>query len=109
MRVQAYNNLMSDIKPSLTFKELIELGKYEEEYLSQYSEWGTFDRHIKFQFISQAIKNRRRQIRIQWANLANQLNFSKKPHLADAQKKVEKALKDLDEDEERLMVEYAGS
>jgi hypothetical protein len=100
---------MTDSKLPLTFKESIEMGKYEEDFLSQYQEWGTFDRHIKFQFISQAIINRRRQIRMQWANLANQLNFSKKPHLALAQKKVEQALKELDEDEERLMVEYAGS
>ena len=41
--------------------------------------------------------------------MANQPNFSKKPHLAAAQKKVQKALEDLEIDEEQLMVEYAGA
>jgi hypothetical protein len=99
---------MKDSVTPLTFRESIDLGKYEEAYLTQYQEWNNLDKHLKFQFISQAIKNRRRQLRLQWANLANQLNFSKKPHLADAQKKVEQSLRDLDKDEEKLMVQYAG-
>ena len=93
----------------ITFKESIQLGKYEPEYLNQYKEWQELDRHLQFQYISQAIINKRQQLRLQWARLANQPNFSKKPHLAEAQKKVEQALRDLDENEEKLMVEYAGS
>lgn len=99
---------MADIKPPLSFNEAIDMGKYDEKYLSQYQEWQEFDRQIKFQFITKAITNRRRQLRLQWANMANQPNFSKKPHLAEAQKKVEQALVILDKDEEALMVEYAG-
>lgn len=99
---------MFDSNRILTFKESIQFGKYEEDYLSQYKEWQELDTHLKFQYISQAIINKRRQLRLQWANLANQPNFSKKPHLLEAQKKVEKALRDLDKDEELLMVEYAG-
>jgi hypothetical protein len=92
----------------ISFKESIELGKYDAEYLEQYAEWNELDRHLQYQYIVQAIINKRRQLRLQWARLANQPNFSKKPHLADAQKKVEQALRDLDADEEKLMVEYAG-
>ncbi len=92
----------------ITFKESIALGKYDAEYLSQYPEWQELDRHLQFQYISQAIINKRRQLRLQWANLANQPHFSKKPELAAAQKKVEQALIDLDVDEEKYMVEYAG-
>lgn len=92
----------------LTFKESIDMGKYEEEYLDQYQEWQEMDDHIKFQFISKAIINRRRQLRIQWANLANNLDFSKKPHLKEAQKKIEQAIRDLNDDEEMLQVKYAG-
>ncbi|MBP9820427.1 hypothetical protein KBC79_06875 [Candidatus Woesebacteria bacterium] len=99
---------MNTAQPLLSFAESIELGKYDQEYLSQYQEWRELDRQLKFQFISKAIKKRRLQLRLQWANLANQPNFSKKPHLLDAQKKVEQALVDLDKDEEVLMVEYAG-
>ncbi|MBP7876130.1 hypothetical protein KA012_04010 [Candidatus Woesebacteria bacterium] len=99
---------MNSSTPLLSFAESIELGKYDQEYLSQYQEWRELDRQLKFQFISKAIKKRRLQLRLQWANLANQPNFSKKPHLLDAQKKVEQALSDLEKDEEVLMVEYAG-
>ena len=93
----------------ISFKESIELGKYEVEYLSQYKEWQELDRHLQYQYITQALVNKRRQLRLQWALMANQPNFSKKPHLAVAQKKVQKALQDLEIDEEQLMVEYAGA
>ncbi len=93
----------------ISFKESIELGKYEVEYLSQYKEWQELDRHLQYQYITQALVNKRRQLRLQWALMANQPNFSKKPHLAAAQKKVQKALQDLEIDEEQLMVEYAGA
>ncbi len=92
----------------ISFKESIELGKYEVEYLQAYKEWQELDRHLQYQYIVQAITNKRRQLRLQWAKLANQPNFSKKPFLADAQKKVERALEELEKDEERLMVEFAG-
>ncbi len=92
----------------ISFKESIELGKYQTEYLEQYKEWQELDRHLQYQYIVQAIINKRRQSRLQWARLANQPNFSKKPYLTDAQRKVERALQDLEDDEERLMVEYAG-
>lgn len=100
---------MNDQDHVISFKEAIELGKYEPEYLCRYDEWQKIDRHVQFQFITQALTNRRRQLRLQWAGLNNQLDFSKKPYLKDALKKVEQAMKDLNADEERLFVEFAGS
>lgn len=99
---------MSSSPRIISFKESIELGKYDAEYLSQYKEWQELDRHLQYQYIVQAIINKRRQLRLQWARLANQPNFSKKPELVTAQKKVEAALVELDRDEEKLMIEYAG-
>lgn len=99
---------MSSSPRIISFKESIELGKYDVEYLSQYKEWQELDRHLQYQYIVQAIINKRRQLRLQWARLANQPNFSKKPELVTAQKKVEAALVELDRDEEKLMIEYAG-
>ncbi|MCA9368729.1 MAG: hypothetical protein H6773_00635 [Pseudomonadales bacterium] len=92
----------------ISFKESIELGKYQIDYLSQYKEWQELDRHLQYQYITQAITNKRRQLRLEWAKIANQPNFSKKPQLLAAQKKIEQALRDLDSDEETFMVEYAG-
>lgn len=99
---------MSDQKFEISFKEALDMGKYQEEFLSKYPEWQNADKQIRAQFINRALKNRRIQLRLQWANLANQLDFSKKPHLAEAQKKVEASLKELNEDEEKLLVKYAG-
>lgn len=92
----------------ISFKESIELGKYQIDYLNQYKEWEELDHHLQYQYITQAITNKRRQLRLEWAKMANQPNFSKKPQLLAAQKKIEKALRDLDTDEEALMIEYAG-
>lgn len=92
----------------ISFKESIELGKYQIDYLSQYKEWEELDRHLQYQYITQAITNKRRQLRLEWAKIANQPNFSKKPQLLAAQKKIEQALRNLDTDEEALMIEYAG-
>ena len=99
---------MANTQRLISFKESIELRKYEVEYLSQYKEWQELDRHLQYQYITQALVNKRRQLRLQWALLANQPNFSKKPQLLAAQKKIEQALRDLDSDEETFMVEYAG-
>jgi hypothetical protein len=104
-----YNQAMNDQALPLSFKEAIEMGKYDEAFLNQYSEWRGFDRQIKLQFITKALTNRRLQLRKQWASLANQLDFSAKPHLLEAQKRVEQALRELNQDEERILVEYAGS
>ena len=93
----------------LTFKEAIEMGKYEPDFLSQFPEWKKFDPQIQYQYVTQGIQNRRRQLRLQWATLCNQLDFSKKPHLKEAARKVEKAIQNLNADEERLIVQYAGS
>jgi hypothetical protein len=98
-----------DIASAITFKEAIELGKYEPDFLAQFPEWKTFDAQIQYQFVIKALHNRRKQLRLQWAELCTQLDFSKKPHLEVAQRKVEQAIRDLNDDEERLIVQYAGS
>lgn len=91
-------------QPSISFKEAIELGKYQEEYLSQFKEWAELDRQLQYRYIRQALNNRRRQLRVDWALLANQPNFSIKPHLQDAQKKFRKLYKTS-----RLMKNYSWS
>lgn len=101
--------MTQDVTKSISFREAIALGKYDPKFLEQFPEWNSFDAQIQYQFINKAIQNRRKQLRLQWAELANQLDFSQKPHLKAAQGKVEKAIRDLNEDEERLIVEYAGS
>lgn len=99
----------SNNDPAISFKEAIEMGKYEPDFLAQFPEWEKFDPQIQYQYVIKALTNRRKLLRQQWAAIVTQLDFSKKPHLEEAQHKVEKAIQQLNKDEERLVVEYAGS
>lgn len=95
--------------PSIPFEQAIEMGEYDPEFLSQYPEWKKLTKHIQYQYIRTALINRRKQLRLQWAELNNQLDYRLKPHLATAKQKVEQALRALNDEEERLIVEYAGA
>jgi len=43
----------------------------------------------------------------QYAQISNILDFRLKPHLAEAMKNVEKQLHEVEEDREKLFVEYS--
>ena len=91
-----------------TLEKAIELGEYNPEVLSQFGDFKVLSRHSQFQLIGQALKNRKRQLWMQWAEINNQLNFSKKPYLEEGLSKIKGQLDELDEDEERLLLEYSG-
>lgn len=44
---------------------------------------------------------------MQWAEITNMLDFRLKPYLRDALKNIEKQLERLQEDKEKLYVEYS--
>ncbi len=92
---------------SSAFEEAIKQGEYQPEFLSKFPEWKKMSRHRQFQYIRQGINNRERQISTQWAEVNNVLNFSKKPHLQEALRNLEKQLQNLREDKEELFVEYS--
>ncbi|MBU1088464.1 hypothetical protein KKA02_01105 [Patescibacteria group bacterium] len=85
----------------------IELGEYDVNYLSRFDEWKELPRNSQWQLIRRAIRNRKTLLRVNYAEIFNQLNFSEKPELAKALKNVEKQLKKLNEDEEKLQIEYS--
>lgn len=91
----------------MTLQKAVDLGEYEPEYLATFPEWHTLSKHVQFQFIKQGLDNRRRQLWVQWAEVNNTPNFHLKPHLAIAMKNIEKQIKKLDEDWERLFLEYS--
>jgi hypothetical protein len=92
----------------MTMKEVIDLGEYRPEFLSTFPEWYTLSAHIQFQYIRQALDNRRRHLITQWAEINNVLDFHLKPELKQGLKNIEKQLKILEEDRERLYIEYSG-
>ncbi|RLC34727.1 hypothetical protein DRH14_02320 [Candidatus Shapirobacteria bacterium] len=92
---------------SITLKQAIEMGEYDENFLSQFDEWNRLTRNMKWQLIRKALENKKRALRLNYAEIFNMLDFSKKPHLAEALKNVEKAIEDLYKDKEKLFVEYS--
>ena len=96
-----------NISSKMTLQKAIEMGEYNPEYLATFPEWLTLSRHIQFQYIRDAVENRRRHLVIQYAEINNILDFSKKPHLKEALKNIEIQLHKIEEDREKLFVEYS--
>lgn len=101
------NNKGSQNTKGITLQKAVDFGEYNPEYLATFSEWHRLSRIMQWQFIRQAIKNRRRFLLVQWAEINNQLDFSQKPYLADAAKNIEMQLKKISQDEEKFQVEYS--
>lgn len=93
--------------PILSLQKAIELGEYEADYLSQFSEWNQLSRHSQFQLIKQALENRLSQLAVAWSDINNLLDFSKKPHLQDALRNIEEQRLKVLKDKESLYMEYS--
>lgn len=91
----------------ITLQKAIDMGEYDPKYLSTFPDWFKLSRIMQWQMVSQAIKNRRRFLQLQWAEINNQLDFSQKPYLKEALKNIEKQLKVLRIDEEKYQVEFS--
>ena len=91
----------------LTLQKAIDLGEYKVEVLGMFEEWHKLSRHAQFELIKKAIDNRRKQLWQHWAELNNQLNFSKKPYLQPALDNVHAQIKQLESDNEQLYIEYS--
>lgn len=93
--------------PDMTLQKAVDMGEYNPEYLATFPEWHTLSRHIQFQHIRNAVENRRHHLLSQWAEVNNILDFSKKPELAEALVNIEKQLRQVEDDREKLFVEYS--
>jgi hypothetical protein len=101
------NNNRGAKKLAMSLQEAIELGEYDPVFLSQYPEWQSLSHHVQFEYIRKGLDNRRKQLLTHWAELTNVLEFSKKPKVQEAVKKVEQQVADLLKEKERLYVEYS--
>lgn len=104
----ARNTLDKKSPNNLTLEQTIDLGEYNPSFLSKFAEWQNLSTHIQWQMIRKALDMRHRQLITQYAELSNVMNFSKKPHIADALKNVERQIAKLAEDKENLYVEYSN-
>jgi len=92
----------------MTLQKAVDMGEYEPEYLATFPEWHTLSKHVQFQFIKQGLDNRRRQLWVQWAEVNNTPDFHLKPYLTITLKNIERLIKKLDDDWEKLFVKYSG-
>lgn len=91
----------------ITLQKAVEMGEYDPQKLSTYAQWHKLSRHIQFQLIRQALDNRFRILLQQWAAIANVPDFSKKPHLNEVLRNIERQQDILQHDKERLYIEYS--
>lgn len=95
------------VSQTMTLQKAIDMGEYNPDFLATFPEWLPLSRHVQWEMIRQGLKNRTRQLRIHWAEMSNQPDFSKKPYLRQAMKNIESQLNELQDNEERLQVEYS--
>lgn len=95
------------LPPNMSLQKAVELGEYDPEFLSGFPEWHSLSPHAQLQYIRQALDNRERQLVVQWAEISNVIDFSKKPHLDEALKNIESQRKKVNTDREKLYIEYS--
>lgn len=97
------------VSPSsvMSLQKAVDMGEYDPGFLAKFSEWKLLSRHVKLQFIRQGLDNRRKNLLMQWAELNNVLDFSTKPQIKVALRNVEKQLKELEDDREKIYLEYS--
>lgn len=91
----------------LTLEKAISLGEYNVKVLEKFSEFKSLSRHAQFQLIDEALRNKEKHLWKQWADINNQLDFSKKPHLREGLSNVQKQIDELHEDQEKLLIEFS--
>jgi len=104
---QSLGGKSSQTTNKLTLEKAVELGEYDPDFLANFPEWHKLNRHIQFQYIRQALENRRKQLLTQYAELNNVLDLRNKPDVWKAIGNIEKQLRHLLEEKERLFIEYS--
>jgi len=95
------------VSQAMTLQKAIDMGEYDPDYLSTFPEWHEISRHMQFEFIRKALENRNYHLLKQWAEINNMLDFRLKPQMALALKNIEKQMKKLEADKEKLYFEYS--
>lgn len=95
------------ISKSMTLQKAVDMGEYDPEFLGNFAEWHSLTRMMQWNYVRQAIKNRKRFLLLQWAEIANILDLRLKPELKEALKNIEKQQEKVNQDEERLQIDFA--
>lgn len=93
---------------SMTLQQAIDLGEYNLDVLKTFPEFLNLSSHAQFQLVRQALENKRRQLLMQWAEINNMLDFSKKPELKEALGNIDKKLKQVEKDREEVYLIFSN-
>ena len=95
------------VSQTMTLQKAVDMGEYNPEYLSTFSEWHTLSTHVQLNYIRQGMDNRRAQLLTQWAEMDRAVDHRLKPELQAAQNNIWKQLEKLESDRERIYFEYS--
>ncbi|MCS7092082.1 MAG: hypothetical protein NZM26_01880 [Patescibacteria group bacterium] len=93
-------------KTALTLRQAIEYGEYDVAYLSTFPEWHELPKHIQFEYLNEAMDNRRKQLLQHWAYINRTSNWSVRDDLKEISAGIEKQLDELERDRQKIMAEY---
>jgi len=91
-----------------TLEQAIQAGEYHPEILATFEEWGRLSRIMQFHLIRKACDIRHRDLVMQYAEVSNILDFSKKPDLKIVLDNIQRSIHELAADKEKLYVEYSS-
>ncbi|MCL4384377.1 hypothetical protein M1116_02900 [Patescibacteria group bacterium] len=91
----------------MTLQKAVDMGEYDPEFLANFPEWHQLTRMMQWRYVREAIKNRKRFLLLQWAEVTNTLDLRLKPELKEALRNIEKQQEKVNQDEEKLQVEFA--
>jgi len=92
--------------PKMTLEKAVEMGEYDPKFLATFPEWSTFSDNIRWHYIRDAIRNRRRFLLLNWAETNNVLDLRLKPEMNDVLDRINDQLKALNAEEEKLRLEF---
>lgn len=95
------------IGQTMTLQKAVDMGEYDPSFLANFAEWHSLTKFMQWRYVSEAIRNRKRFLLLQWAEINNALDFRLKPELNQALKNIEKQQKDMAEKEEKLQLEFS--
>ncbi|MCX7928740.1 MAG: hypothetical protein N2558_03590 [Patescibacteria group bacterium] len=96
----------SSSKKRITLRQAIEYGEYDVTYLSTFPEWHELPKHMQFEYLNEAMDNRRKQLLQHWAYINRTSNWSVRDDLKEISAGIEKQLDELERDRQKIMAEY---
>ncbi len=91
-----------------TLEQAIQAGEYHPEILAGFDEWGELSRIMQFHLIRKACDIRHRDLVSQYAEVSNVLDFSTKPQLKLVLDNIQRNIRELEAEKEKLYVEYSS-